>query len=363
MKRILSLCVALVLLCAFYAEAQTSSDELSPAQILRSARAIYDQGRLHELPPVLERAISLSGKNKFSQSEKIEAYKLLILTYIYLEEPQKADAKMIEMLRTDHFFTPIDSDPVEFRSLYKKFRTISLFRIGFKLGLGQTHINVIKNYYMTGQGNGEYIPNISLHFGAVFEKDFKKKFVINPEVFFTTQSFNYKNEKIYFWDRAETETGNAVANHKIVQKRMQLNLLMQYKINEGKFFPYVALGPAIGYLTNSSFEGDLAPGGRAEHVTGSTIVNKVKYQKLNLSGMAVAGMRFKMSGIFIAADIRYQYGLFNAVNKEQRNINDTPELNELFMRYNYVDNDFSINQAMFNVGIIYPFYSPKKIIK
>jgi hypothetical protein len=363
MKKILLAGMFTMLCCVYYAGAQNNSDDLTGAQILRAARAIYDQGRLHELPAVLEAAVKKGGRNAFTQSEKIEAYQILILTYIYLEEPQKADDKMVELLRTDHFFELSDSDPVEFRNLYNKFRHDPLFRIGIKFGVNQTQVNVIKNYFVSAesQANGKYVSNLGIQFGVVFEKDFKKKFVINPEILYNSQSFTYKNTSVYFIDY-DSLNRNGSASHTINQTRVQTNLLMQYKIGNSKFFTYVAVGPAIGYLLSSGFTGTMDVQSR-EPITGSDIDTKMRYKSVNLSGVIAAGARYKIGGIFVSGDVRYQYGFLNIVNTDNRYKHDTPDLNDQITRYHYVDNDFSLNQIMINVGLIYPFFSPKKLIK
>lgn len=126
MRRILLLFVV-VLLAGSYARAQSTC-----AQTLRLAQSIYDQGRLHELPQLLQKCLEENG---FNDEEKVNAYKLLTLTYIYLEEPAKADEYMLALLRTDTEFKVNDAvDPAEFVALYKTFRTYPIYRIGGKLG-------------------------------------------------------------------------------------------------------------------------------------------------------------------------------------------------------------------------------------
>jgi hypothetical protein len=145
---------------------QTPSTQTG-AQILRSARSIYDQGRLHELPVILENAFN-EGKFQ-NDNEKVEAYKILILTYIYIEEPEKADKAMIDLLHADKFFRLSSADPVEFKNLYRKFRTDPLFRIGIRGGVSQTYVNTLKNHYIPAEsaGNGEYKPALGFQ-GAIW---------------------------------------------------------------------------------------------------------------------------------------------------------------------------------------------------
>src|SRR6185503_8750501 len=93
-----------------------------------------EQGRLHELPEIVAECLRKSPKEGgFTKEEKKETYRLLTLAYIYLEEPEKADQMMLELLKTDHFFEINPAlDPAEFIALYKKHRTTPLFRVGAK---------------------------------------------------------------------------------------------------------------------------------------------------------------------------------------------------------------------------------------
>src|SRR5690349_4248403 len=86
-------------------------------QVLRLARAVYEQGRLHELETLLKDCLAgeVGTTNGFSTvQEKVDAYRLLCLSYIYLEEPTKADEAMQGILDTDHFFAVNPTDPAEF---------------------------------------------------------------------------------------------------------------------------------------------------------------------------------------------------------------------------------------------------------
>jgi hypothetical protein len=362
MKKITTLAIVFITLVFLSSQAQTNSDDLTGAQILRTARAIYDQGRLHELPNFLETAIKKTGKAGLTEAEKVEAYQILVLTYIYLEEPQKADEKMIQLLKTDHFFVPTDSDPVEFRNLYNKFRTRPLFRIGVKVGANLTQINVTKNYYVwaPSMGKGTYTSTPGIQFGLLFEKDFKNKWVLNPEIFYTSSAFHYSNSNISSVDdvNATTSTTSDIASFDFAQTRVQLNLLAQYKIGKSKFAPYVAIGPSVGYLVSSSFGGALTVGNL---ITIPTIPTLNAYKSLSYSVIASGGIKYKVGGVYITGDIRYLYGLNNIVNRD--NHFKHSELNQTLLNYGYTNNDFSLNQAMFNIGLIIPYFNPKKLIK
>ena len=162
------------------------------AQTLRLAQSIYEQGRLHELPHLLENCL----RDGFNDEEKVNAYKLLVLTHIYLEEPEKADEMMLALLRTDTEFKVNDAvDPAEFVALYKTFRTHPIYRIGGKLGgIGSTPS--ITSADFVDDGTNEY--NYNFGFSGMVTAEIPlgiraSKFTLNPEMAFQILSFDGTN--------------------------------------------------------------------------------------------------------------------------------------------------------------------------
>lgn len=356
-----------VLFSAFVVETSLAQTDPACIQALRTARATYEQGRLHELPTLLDGCLT-----KFSQTEKVEAYKLLVLTYIYLEEPQKADEAMLNLLRTDHFFEINEgTDPAEFRNLYSKFRTEPIFSIGARASFLNTLVNVQKHHYIFGNGlgSGTYTSKLRVAGGVTFEKEIiKKKLIIAPELFFTGRSFIYSNSNIFQSDTDPSTVSETGLEATIVQNLFQLNLLAHYQFDKqffrGKFQPYAGAGLATSYLTSggSSFLGELTIESGGDDVSGATLDNTNNYKQLNFSAVLLLGGKIKVSSLYFTADIRYFHGLNNVVNKENRNsmVGDNVEI---LTRYGYVNNDFSINQGAISIGLIYPYFKPKKLIK
>ncbi|MFM8913274.1 MAG: hypothetical protein ACKOE6_10230, partial [Flammeovirgaceae bacterium] len=154
------------------------------AQTLRLARSTYDQGRLHELPALMRDCLDPNKKDGFTKQEKVEAYKLLTMSYIYLEEPEKADSSMLLLLKTDPYFLPNENvDPQEFLGLYKTFRTDPVYRIGLKAGVGLTQANVINSVAVTA-GESKYEFQVGIIAGVTAEIPIFKKFVLTPELLF-----------------------------------------------------------------------------------------------------------------------------------------------------------------------------------
>lgn len=334
-------------------------------QALRSARASYEQGRLQEIEFTLKDCLD---KNKFNKAEKVEAYKLLVLTYIYLEEPEQADKAMLSLLSADHFFEINEgTDPAEFINLYRKFRKDPIFSVGLRGSFLTTNVNVQNHYYVfgNGKGTGSFTSTQKLVGGLAFEKVLiKDKLVFAPEFMFSSRSFTYTNSNIFGTDSVSQATSLTA---QVSQQLLQLNLIGNYlfkkKFANNFLQPYVGAGLSTSYLLSSSFEEaelNVEPG--FEDVSGAPLDNTSGFKPLNFSAILLAGVKFKVTELYVTADVRYYWGLNNVVNPDNRYSQEGDNV-EILNRYGYVNNDFSINQAAISIGIIYPYFKPKKLIK
>ncbi|MEK6781634.1 MAG: porin family protein [Bacteroidota bacterium] len=328
----------------------------SCTQTLRLVQSTYEQGRLHELEGLMTACL----KSGFDAQQKVSAYKYLTLAYIYLEEPEKADAAMLELLNSDHFFSPNDAvDPAEFIALYRKFRVNPLFRVGFRLGPSATMPAIRETFYVgsSAQGNGKFAPKVGFSLGLVFEKDFPafiKNFSIAPEIVFISRSYNYTNPTLAVSDETGATTISQDQNL-VKQNWLDLNPLIQYKFKENKFNPYVSIGPGISYLLNSSWEIATQVEGQGA-VTGSAVDSKTVYNPLSYSVIVAVGSKIRLGGFYLTGDIRYQYGLNNVVNESNRSNN------EALFDYGFVPPNYSHNNLTINAGLVIPYFSPKKLI-
>src|SRR5688572_13334809 len=238
--------ISLISYCSF-GQAATSC-----VQTLRLARATYEQGRLHEIEGQLKPCLD-GGFTKDEKQLEVEAYKLLCLSYIYLEEPEKANEAMLNILKKDHDFQINTAvDPAEFVGLYNTFRSKPLFSVGVTFGPNATIPNVTENYSVGGSsaGEGKYSPKVNIQIGLVFEKQLFGKFTAAPELSFSNRSFTYTNPNLFLSD----VNGASVANQTgdIKQTWLDLNLLMQYKLGKGILNSYVGFGPNVGMLVKAS---------------------------------------------------------------------------------------------------------------
>lgn len=344
MIRILLLTILFSLAC-LYSTAQTVC-----TQTLRQARTVYDEGRIHELPALIESCL----KNGFTDDEKTEAYRLLILSYLYLDEQEKADEAMLSLLRHNHEFqiNP-QADPAEFINLYNNFRTKPIFSYGVKGGGNISLVNVLSNYGVHDQSNtmGEYKPAPGYIVGGMIEVIFKKNLTLSGEIALAGYNLNYSNSfsnvdsiNRFIESQDITET----------QAWLTVPVTVQYQFAQGKFNPYVLLGGSFNYLVSSSFKGETQTS--TENFEGATVDLIDQRNRINYSAIAGAGIKLKVGKNHFIAEARFNYGILNQVREENRLNNQ-----ELIFDYGYVDDDFKLNSISISLGYLLPKYNPKKL--
>jgi hypothetical protein len=330
----------------------------SGAQTLRLARATYEQGRLHEIPSILEGFLS-----KFNRQEKVEAYKLLTLSYIYLEEPEKADDAMLKLLQADHYYeVNLKDDPAEFIALYRTFRTDPIYRIGAKLGANATQPNV-KSYLPSNDGISKYSFGIGFQGGIVGELPLTKNLVLSAELNLQIKSFNYEN-KVSKTDYSQKPIPPSQEPPKLEyttegkekQTWISLPVSVQYAfLKKSKLNPYVGLGVSVDYLARANNTFSRSKTDRSSYDEQSEDITFQRNQ-FNASALASAGIKVKVPNGFAVAEVRYSFGLTTVTNSEN--------LYDLYLKSiptdGYVDALFSINSVSFTIGYVYNVFNPKK---
>ena len=378
MRRPLFFCLVFVLL-GYGTWAQdapkTTSNSISCSQRLRLARATYEAGRLHELvgtilgPEAQGCFSSADTKNSFSKQEKVDALKLITLAYIYLEEPEKADGSMLQLLKTDHFYAPdVNADPAEYLALYSTFRTHPILSYGLKVGGTATLAHLIQNNVVGGQAEaqGKYQPGYSVVGGLFVERELfpysKSKILSNTvamaEVFMHLRPNKISSDQLFI--NPKTGNSSAATEFKAKSAWLDLNLILRYRLNKNHTLdPYVGVGPSISYLINYNWDlpqtQPLNVSGDIEStVTGRAVEAKSAYNTLTNSITVMGGGRVRLGEFYFNVEARYQYGLYNIVNPENRYVQ------ELAIKYQTTINDYRQSNIIINVGATIPQFVPKK---
>lgn len=354
MKRFLPFIFLLFSVSAFAQKGATS------AQTLRLARATYEQGRLHEIPTQLRDTV-ISGMTK---QEKVEAYKILCLSYIYLEEPEKADEAMLNILRTDPYFEINEAvDPAEFVALYRTFRTLPIFRIGGKLGVDAARPNVKENVTAGDvAGDSKYKALIGINFGAFADIPFNKRFVVHGEILYSQKRFGLTQVFNRFNGDPDSEA-NFQNETQLTESQTWLSLPISVqwkpfsntsKFNE-KFNPYISAGVAVDYLLGAKITGEQIRDQQSS-VQEKTFEFKPSRNSLNISLLAAAGIKVRVGGGYIVGEVRYLHGITKISSKETAFENQ-----EITWELNYADPVFKISSLGVSAGYIQNIFNPKKL--
>lgn len=347
MKR-LAVAAALILLFAAPRLATAQQKGTTCAQTLRLARSVYENGRLHELEGLLDDCVK---KQEWTTQERVDAYKLLTLAFIYLEEPEKADEMMLQILETDPEFKPNDNiDPAEFVALYRTFRTEPVYRFGLKAGANATQPNV-HSYTALNEGTESYAYNFGFQGGVTMEiAIFNDKLSLNPELYFQTKSFKLENN---FFENDQGTTG------KVSLRSLSLPVSLQYPLPLGKnkvdakWVPYVGAGVAMDLLLGVSTKLLTDVHGQSPVTTNST--DKTQYKTFNFAPIISAGVKGKVKKAEIVAEIRYNFGTSTIFDQQKLYSSQSEVFGNKF-----VHGPFSLNTLSVSFGYLLNKYIPRK---
>jgi hypothetical protein len=347
MKRLLLL--VMFVAASYCAWSQTSSC----AQTLRLAQSIYDQGRLHELEKIITDGLKSADCDK---QTKVSLHKLLTLSYIYLEEPAKADEEMLKLLNTDNYFEINESvDPAEFVALYNTFRTTPVLRVGVKLGANASQPNVVNTITAVDYTkDSEYKYGISILFGGAVDYPINTKMTLHGDLLYLQRKFE-TDLKV---DRGQNLDGKVLTNEFEgieTQNWISLPLSFEYRVGESKINPYVAGGVSIDYLLKAKLNGIRNRDDVASVPESSYDIISAR-NKINISALLAAGIKAKIGVGFFVAEVRYLYGLNNITSSENALTNQRA----LWDPY-YTDSVFKISSLVITGSYVINIFKPKKL--
>jgi hypothetical protein len=337
------------------------------AQTLRLARATYEQGRLHEIESQLKDCLE-RGFTKAEKQLKVEAYKILCLSYIYLEEPQKADQAMLNLKRTDPYYRPNKQvDPAEFVALYNSFREDPIYRLGFKVGGIFSRPNVQELITAVELGtDSEYKPMFSpLQIGGSFDLPLKlfnqNRWTLHAELLYQQNKFEIDQKEASFNPNEDPDNPTPPNEFEGIEthNRVVLPVLLEYKLfhrENQKLEPYIALGVSTDYLIGSSLT--------AQKVKSTSFVPEKnedlnpQREKLNLSGLVAAGVKLPTGPGYLVIEVRYAHGLTNVSSPETA-------LNNQFLAldYGYVDPIYNLSSLSVSGSFVFNKFNPKKLAR
>jgi hypothetical protein len=175
--------VCLSAFIALHGISQTSENE-GCVLVLKEAEGLYEQGKLELIPMILKECL----ENGFNKEEKVKAYRLLTLTYIFDDNTEMADQTMELMLKLspEHKINQA-IDPVEFIYLYNSFRTSPVASFGISGGANISMGRLLETYSLDNStSNTTYFSQAGFQGGIHGNYFITKKLCVNVEALYKT---------------------------------------------------------------------------------------------------------------------------------------------------------------------------------
>jgi hypothetical protein len=346
-------CLA-ALLCAglcFFSFLPVSGQEEDCASKIQEAQKYYDQGMIEEVPRLLASCMA----DGFTRVQKIEAYKLIILSYLFDDNQFEAEKTMLEFLKKYPEYEIMPNDPIEFVYLFESYRTTSVFSFGITAGFNVTDPRIIEPYstfdlskatlkntmrpaFQVGFGVGRYVG---------------RKMLVNIEAYFASNQYKFSDEIATPFIDGPNGINSVTFTEKLYKVELPVSLVYEFNIKKVNYF--VRAGFSVARITgvtgqaSRKFYEDLQP------LTGETKNIDDYRKKMLYSGVIGAGIRYKVPRGVMMLNLRTSLGLNNIVNPDKRYDNE-----ELSTRFYYLDDDFSLNTFSLSASYYFSFYKPKK---
>jgi len=335
-----------IIICALSFSVSVVSAQSPCANTLYEANKSYEAGDFGRSVSLLNPCLRYG----FSHDEKKEGYRLLALDYIYLNQSEKADTAVRNMLSKDHNYKlfPNVADPIGLSKIVNTYDVIPLLTVGINLGINFTNINLVANK-APANTTAEYIPLSGYQFGI--EGDFRVWRDIHVTLGIQSYGVRYQHnlDSVAGWSQQFTE------NLTYINIPISARYYIYFK-HDAIIRPYIEAGVAVSFLTADNanlLSTDLS----SNNTSPSSVDPTSRRNNTNTSIIFGGGINLKLGGGWLTANVRYLYGQTLIDNPNNR-YNDL----DFIFGQQYVDDDFKFNNWQFTVGYALPIlYKVEKL--
>ncbi len=350
----------LILILAIAALSINMMAQQECAFVLEEAQEMFDAGLIETIPDKLSSCL----KTGFTNEEQLQAYKLIILSYLFDDNIEEADGYMLQFLSEYPAYEPVATDPREFVLLMETYDTDPVLMLGGGFGANFS-------FPITTEGVG--VHNVLLHEGNFVpgRAGFHGNFMVERQI---TPHFQLLGElaigNVVFDNYLDDETDNSTPSAELTdfsivkyyetQTQLRLPVSAVYYFGDSDFKPYIRMGLVPGVLLTAKAE--------AKRVYINT--GNIKYDDLDVANVDVLpgrrmfnvwafaglGFSYKLGAGNFFMDVRYHANLLNQVKPGS----DPYMFPDLVNKIYYVDDMFLLNNVTATAGYMFPLYRPKK---
>ena len=345
-----------------------SQESINCNEIIQDAFASYEKGKL---PDVVSLSSICLYQNTLNRTQQKALYQLLIETYLFLDEKEKAQEIYGQLLKFDPFADIRKEETPELEYLRRDFETFPKTMYTFSGGIylfalpevtqvfSAPNTSILRENYTRSRAD-TISWTMSFHFGIN---------LFNSHLYFHSglgaSNLLFQYEGLYLTEEASTTT-EAFLTFQERHRWFQIPFYVSYQfIPHGKVVkkklvvaPYVYTGVAMELLrTNKSFMRDISIFFVEPNFTRRTdpVNLKTTRNTTNLSFLIGGGIKFNFQRVYLNLDLQYNRMLRNLVDENKRF--DNPNIVENFR---YVDNDFKLDRLGLTMGIGLNLFKSKK---
>lgn len=317
---------------------------------LNEARADYSNGNLYAVPGKLGDCL----EEGFSKSEKIEALELLTLTYININQQEKARTTLIRLLNLKTDYQVVKNvDPSELYSLYSKIDTDIKYFIGITAGFNNNSIIVHQAYSTNPLGTHDpnYISKLSFRqVGAQFLYPITKNIIVGAEIQYQSHRYDYKE----IFDNGNNDI--STVEYATINDGMNLNLNMRYMKDFYQWKPFFELGTTGRYNLNyfvTTYTNNFEKNVDEENINEAINIISDR-SNLNFSLNANLGSMIKVRENYFEVKFGVSNYFRNHLNEKAiRNADKNTFLNAMALKEDFITNLV----FQFNVSFNVPFFN------
>jgi hypothetical protein len=322
------------------------------SQNLATARNLFNGGRFYEIENTLDACI----KNGFTKQERIEALRLLSLTYLYLDKYPNADSTYLTLLRINpEYRTNPAADPPDLVFLDESFRHKPIFKWTVNAGLNLVFPRLIYDYSVLQNPKTSWSHKSGYNFGAGLEFDLYKNLSIAVDAIYCLNLY----DKNYSEDPAILGI-----NHYELQW-ISAPVYLKYYLGTGKIKPYAMAGGSASYLLKSRYSVLTRKGTSSStsgEVNNSDISLAGNFKSWNYVTLIGLGVSYKTTNIYsFALEVTYGAGIKNVENENKIFGIAGDKLQESPIYFDASIPPHRLDQVTVTLKFINPVYNPKKL--
>lgn len=335
MKKITKLILAIFTFSFSGMMAQTDTCAIN----MKNAGTAYEQGSYDNAIKLLKRVITYCDLGK---DEKIAADKLLILSYLAVDNLEAANSTAAEIMKINPNYKPdkFKDDP-KLSTIFDKYIPTPQITIGIFGGFNIPFIHVVNTFAIVHPddetGLASYTTKIGYQFGLRGEYRCWEDLWAEVGVMYRQSGYQHILDSV----EGETVTYDETMTY------FDIPVSAKYYFLHKKIHPYIKAGINFLFINEATATTSRGTSGSSDY--SSDLVSRTSYRTASMIGYSGgAGLSYRLKSFQFFAEISYSW-FPTWVDKASTRFSDALNV----WKYYYIDDDFNMNNMQVNVGSSY----------